>query len=357
MAVWTDLIGTVLDRFRIGRGKAVLDASALTAERTFTLPDTAGVLALLDSLDRNLIINGGCRVSHRAARPVSTDWQYAQVDLIAVKATGTVTSGDIRQEAVASLGSTGSSSKVHGLSTGAGSVLSWRVRIEARDARRLKNRAAIFSCVLFHDLGQQGGGPRPIDWHVAINKANGADDLTAVTQIATGTTADVAPNTEGTLTLAIADMGDCGNGIEVIVSADVDETSGNNLYLADLQLEPGSAKTAFAHRPYAAELALIHRYLRPCTGLVGKANGGSTMQIPLAHPGMRAAPSYEATAPLAFTDAVTADFTQSQASVDTVHEADPDKGRVTCGFFSGMSSGTTMIQRGTGGVILASAEL
>ncbi|HKK22252.1 MAG TPA: hypothetical protein VJ947_01090, partial [Pseudohaliea sp.] len=119
----------------------------------------------------------------------------------------------------------------------------------------------------------------------------------------------------------------------------------------------GNAATAYAHRPYAAELALVHRYLRPCVGLIGKANSGSTMQIPLAHPGMRAAPSYEATAALAFTDAVTADFTQSQPSVDTVHEADADKGRVTCGFFSGMSSGTTVIQRGTGGVILAAAEL
>ncbi|NBC34079.1 MAG: hypothetical protein GVY13_15505 [Alphaproteobacteria bacterium] len=314
--------------------------------------------AIDDSAHRNLIFNGGCLISHRPAKSVSNSWQFGQVDLIAVRANGTVTAGDIRQEAVAMLGSTGQAIKVHGLSMDpSGATLEFRVRIEARDARRLKNRAAVFSCILFHDFGLSGGGDRPIDWHVTINKADAADDFATVTQIATGTTLDISPNTEFALSLAVGDMGDCSNGVEVIVRADVDEASGNNVYIADLQLEPGNAATAFARRPYAAELALVHRSLRPCTGLVGKANSGSTLQVPLAHPGLRAAPTYEATAALAFTDAVAADFAQSQPSIDTVHEADADKGRVTCGFFSGLSSGTTMIQRGTGGVILAAAEL
>lgn len=312
------------------------------------IADLATTLA--DSPHRNLIINGCCRVAHRAAKPLGNDWQVGQVDLIAVRATGTVSGGDIRQEAVASLGSTGQALKVHGLATGAGSTLAWRVRIEARDARRLAHRPAVLSCVLYSDVG-------PIDWHLAINTANAADGFAAVTPIGSGTHPAVPAHTEAVLSLAIADMGACANGIEAIITADIGATAGNNVYLTDLQLEPGTARTAFAHRPISIETTLVHRYLRPCTGLVGKANGGSSMQIPLSHPGLRAAPAYEATAPLAFTDAVTADFTQSQASVDVVHERDADKGRVTCGFFSGMASGTTMIQRGTGGVILASAEL
>ena len=112
----------------------------------------------------------------------------------------------------------------------------------------------------------------------------------------------------------------------------------------------------------ATETMLVARYLRPCAGLIGKANSASNMQIVLSHPDMRVAPSYEATAAMAFTDAVAADFTQSQASVTTVHDATvhdatAHNGRISCGFFSGLTSGTVMIQKGTGGTILASSEL
>lgn len=41
---WKKLYGTTSQTFRIGLGRAVLDATGLTAERTFTLPDQAGAL-------------------------------------------------------------------------------------------------------------------------------------------------------------------------------------------------------------------------------------------------------------------------------------------------------------------------
>lgn len=47
---WNDLIGTVRTVFKIGLNKASLDAGALTAPRTFTLPDLAGTLALLSQI-------------------------------------------------------------------------------------------------------------------------------------------------------------------------------------------------------------------------------------------------------------------------------------------------------------------
>ena len=48
MGAWRDLIGTVNTVLKIGLNKASLDAGALTAPRTFTLPDVAGTLALLN---------------------------------------------------------------------------------------------------------------------------------------------------------------------------------------------------------------------------------------------------------------------------------------------------------------------
>ena len=106
-----------------------------------------------------------------------------------------------------------------------------------------------------------------------------------------------------------------------------------------------------------AEALLVARFLRPCSGLIGKANSATNIQIPLLHPDMRAAPSYEATAALNFTDAVSTDYSQSQASITTVHDATAHNGRVSCAFFSGLTSGAILIQRGSGGIILASAEL
>lgn len=46
--VWSDLIGTVKSVFRVGFGRAVIDASGLSSERTYTLPNKGGTVALLD---------------------------------------------------------------------------------------------------------------------------------------------------------------------------------------------------------------------------------------------------------------------------------------------------------------------
>ena len=177
-----------------------------------------------------------------------------------------------------------------------------------------------------------------------------------MTQIATGTVS-VANATNADLSLAIANLGDCSYGLEIIISAACGAITTKNFYLGDLQLMAGSLALPMAPRPMATETLLVARYLRPCMGLIGKANSATNMQIVLSHPDMRATPSYEANAAMAFTDAVATDFVQSQASVTTVHDATSHNGRISCGFFSGLTSGTVMLQKGTGGTILASAEL
>jgi len=47
MGLWLALLGTVRTTFKIGLNKAVLDPSANTSQRTYTLPDRAGTFALL----------------------------------------------------------------------------------------------------------------------------------------------------------------------------------------------------------------------------------------------------------------------------------------------------------------------
>ncbi|CAK0761944.1 putative phage tail fiber repeat family protein [uncultured Gammaproteobacteria bacterium] len=299
---------------------------------------------------KNAVINGCCRVTHRVSKSLSGGWQYAQVDLLAVRADGSATAGTLKQATgVTALTSSGYACLVQGATLNSSGAVWWRHRIEARDALRLRSAAAVVSARTYHDVGTA------VSYTVTVNKPNAADDFSAVTQIATGTVS-VANAANADLTLAVADLGDCSNGLEVLIKAACGVVSNKWFYLGDLQLEPGTAKTAFERRPMALETHLVARFLRACTGLVGKANSGTNIQIPLSHPDLRAVPGYEATAALAFTDAVTADFTQSQASITTIHDRTADNGRVSCGFFSGLTSGTVLIQRGAGGTILASAE-
>jgi hypothetical protein len=300
---------------------------------------------------KNAVINGCCRVSHRASKSLSGGWQYAQVDLLAVRADGSPTAGTIKQATgVTSLTTSGYACLIQGATLNASGAVWWRHRIEARDAIRLRSATAVVSARVYHDVGTA------VSWTVNVNKPNAVDDFSAVTQIATGTVS-VANAANADLTLAIADLGDCSNGLEILIKAACGAVSNKWLYLGDLQLEPGTAKTAFERRPMALETHLVARFLRACTGLVGKANSGTNIQIPLSHPDLRTVPGYEATGQLAFTDAVTSDYSQSQASITTIHDRTADNGRVSCGFFSGLTSGTVLIQRGAGGTVLASAEL
>ncbi len=47
MAVFSDIIGTLRNTFRIA--KATFDSAGLTAARTFTLPDQAGTIKLANA--------------------------------------------------------------------------------------------------------------------------------------------------------------------------------------------------------------------------------------------------------------------------------------------------------------------
>lgn len=230
-----------------------------------------------------------------------------------------------------------------------GAVL-FRRRIEAKDAALFYNQAAHFSARTYHDVGSA------MDYIITVRKADAADDFSTTTQIATDTVS-VANDTNAGIELAVPDMGDCRNGIEIEVKIDCGAITTKDFYLAEQQFSVGSVQRPFELRPVALEMKLVHRYLRPVTGLVAVANSGSNMQVVLNHPDMRIAPTYEVTAALDFTDGYTADFSQSAPHIGTIHENTKDNGRADIALFSGLTSGRFHIQRGTSAMILASAEL
>jgi len=299
----------------------------------------------------NAIINGGCVVSHRGDLTLDNTWQYGAVDLLAVTAEGTVSAGTIKQFSGAySLTVTGLACMVENATlTGSGAIL-FRHRIESKDARHFYNKAAYFSARTYHDVGSAQ------DYIITVRKADAEDDFSATTQIDTDTV-QVANDTNDDIVFSIADMGDCRNGIEIEVKIDCGAVTTKDFFIAELQLSIGSNQKSFEMRPVSVEEKLVQRFLHPIAGIVGVANSGSNMQAVFSHPNMRAAPTYEVDAAIAMTDGYTADFTQSQASITTIHENNAHHGRVDIAFFSGLTSGRFHIQRGTGGLILASAEL
>jgi len=50
MGLWLRLVGTVSNTFRIGLYRAVVDASGLSTERSYDLPNKSGTFALLDDI-------------------------------------------------------------------------------------------------------------------------------------------------------------------------------------------------------------------------------------------------------------------------------------------------------------------
>lgn len=299
----------------------------------------------------NAVINGGCVVSHRGQKSLSTSWQYGPVDLLAVKAEGSVSAGTVKQVSSAfSLAQSGHACFVENATlTGSGAIL-FRHRIEAKDAALFYNQPAFFSARTYHDSGATR------NCVMTIRKANAADDFSSTTQIDTETDT-VANDTNASISMAITDMGDCRNGIEIEVKIECGAVTTKDFFLAELQLSVGDVQRPFELRPAALETKLVHRFLRPIAGIIGVANSGSNMQAILSHPDMRAAPTYEALAALNMTDGYTADFDQSGPNISTVHENTQHSARVDIALFSGLTSGRFHIQRGTSAIILASAEL
>ncbi len=201
----------------------------------------------------NAIINGCCRVAQRAAPNLSNTYQYGQVDRFAAKADGTVGAGTISQTTSSVAGRTGYALRLAGVTlTGAGAVYH-RYRMESLDARQFKNQTIIVHQKVYHDVGSAK------DYTITVNKANAANDFSAVTQIGASAAQSIASGAEGTISFVVA-LGDCSNGIEVIVKCDCGAVTTKNFDFTELQFEIGSVATDFERRDYQAEETKCMRY-------------------------------------------------------------------------------------------------
>ena len=219
---------------------------------------------------KNGIINGDMRVQQRfLTASLSTTARFGLVDRFACYGAGTaVSAGTITADNAASIGVAGVALHLSGVTiTGTGRVFN-RYRMESNDAIRYKNQVVTFSCLVLHDKGSA------INYYILINKANAANDFSAVTNIQTSSAISVASGTGTTISMTVSNMGSCENGIEIIVRADCGAVTTKNFRTTEWQLEAGTTATAFEKIPYAMALAACQRYCE--TGFNHQYIGGVT---------------------------------------------------------------------------------
>ncbi len=205
---------------------------------------------------RNVVINGGGSVAQRGDYTLVKDvYGFGKCDRFEGMATGTTLSaGALTQSTTAPVGGTGYTCKFSGVTlTGAG-TLNLRTRIESRDAESLKNQPASLSVKVYHDTGAARV------FTLYIRKADSADNFSAVTQISSDGGTSVSSGLATTLKLENIGMGDCSNGIEIEIKAEVGAVTAKNVYITEIQLEAGATATSFENEDTATTFAKCQRY-------------------------------------------------------------------------------------------------
>lgn len=237
------------------------DIDAGTDDTKIVTPKSIKDSSILFSsfIQRQGIINGGMEVSQEnvasAVALVNNTAKYA-CDLISVTPSGTaVSAGTQAQISNSTIGTSGYALKLAGVTiTGAGTIKK-RYRVEAADAVKYKNKPTSFSMLELQDTGGS------LNYTIQINKANSADNFSAVTQIAISGNLAV-PTGAGTLIkLENVSMGDCSNGIEICVTIPCGAITTKNFETTEWQMNVGAVALPFVCGSRTEELAKVKRYV------------------------------------------------------------------------------------------------
>jgi hypothetical protein len=225
----------------------------MTANTSFYVGDTDYLAKLNGLLEPNAVFNGAMQVARRAVPSLSTAYQFGSVEGFAVKAGGTVGAGTITQDTAATVGRTGYALHVSGATlTGSGEIYV-RHRIESRDAKAFKNQTASFSAKVLHDVGSA------VTVTIYVYKADAVNDFTTTTAIGNNGGTSVASATATEVQYESVAMGDCSNGIEIVIYFNCGAVTTKNFRVTEVQARPISIVLPFMNRPLAEELVRCGR--------------------------------------------------------------------------------------------------
>jgi hypothetical protein len=234
-----------------------------------TAVDARAALGVAESQLANYFVNGGCQVAQIAAVNLSTTAQYGAVDnVMAWASTGAVSAGTISQNTASGIGITGNSFKLAGVTLTGSAVLSVRIRIESKDAVKLKNIASSVAALVSHDVGA------PVNYTVIVRKPTAADNYTSTTVISTSSAISVPTGISSATWLKSENiaMGDCSNGIEVEFKIACGAITTKNFEFTEFQVARGATAVAIPLKEYGEELRRCQRFgwpMRRAQGLVG----------------------------------------------------------------------------------------
>ncbi|WP_290509667.1 phage tail protein [Alcanivorax sp.] len=191
----------------------------------------------------NKAVNGNFRLVTGDDPTISGTYQEAASPGIFVKAQGTPTNGDVKTVRTTSVGTSGYALQVDDLTTGAGGTVDYRMRFQSYDVRDLVNQTAIFQCAVLHNLVAS------VDYTVSIFKATAEDNFTATTLIGQSDAISVSGSEGTTISFSTA-MGDCSNGVEIVVSAGCGAVSAKDFYFTDVVFRKGAAVSTFEPEPF-----------------------------------------------------------------------------------------------------------
>jgi hypothetical protein len=196
-----------------------------------------------------------------ATKALAKDTSKYSCDLFSIVPTGTaVSAGTQAQITNSTIGHTGKAQKVAGATITGSGTIKWRHRIEAVNAVKYKNLAASFACLVLQDTGGS------INYTIQINKANAADNFAGgVTQIAISGNLAVASATGTRIALENVSMGDCSNGIEIVVTAICGAITTKNFETTEWQMNQGAYVLPFCDERYEEVLAKVMRYYEVVT--------------------------------------------------------------------------------------------
>ncbi|MBD3643534.1 MAG: tail fiber protein [Alcanivorax sp.] len=117
------------------------------------------------------------------------------------------------------------------------------MRFQSYDVRDLVNQTAIFQCAVLHNLVAS------VDYTVSIFKATAEDNFTATTLIGQSDAISVSGSEGTTISFSTA-MGDCSNGVEIVVSAGCGAVSAKDFYFTDVVFRKGAAVSTFEPEPF-----------------------------------------------------------------------------------------------------------
>lgn len=245
----------LVDAINTAASNAAASAAAASTSETDAANYAAAAAAVLQPSWKNKIINGGGQIQQRGPMALSATANTSYCcDRITVQAAGgTGLSGNATTAAAATRS---------GFYFGAincswtSATMKVQTRLPAEVTRPLNGRSITISGSLTHTIGSTRS------CRVVVQKANTADDFSAVTTLGTSSPFSAASGvtTPFSYTLALG-ASDATNGLLISIEDTAASTASTKTFaVSDFQVEEGIIATPFEVRPAGIELGLSRRY-------------------------------------------------------------------------------------------------